>query len=102
MYHSSDVPGQGPGEEVVEAVAELRDDASADPLTRWCAERGIHVLPMVAGALLTAEWQRLREAFGAPASGWSRPQTLPVPPELRTIVRSVTVLAPPSPHSFGL
>ncbi|MEV6590067.1 hypothetical protein [Streptomyces acidicola] len=101
MCHSSDVPGQRPGDEVVEAVAELRDDASADLLTGWCAERGIRVLPMAAGVLLTAEWQRLLDAFGARASDWSRPQTLPVPPELRTVVRSVTVVAPPSPHSPG-
>lgn len=105
MCHSSDVPGQESGgassEEVVEAIAELRDDASADVLIEWCAERGIRVQPMAAGALLTASWQRLLEAFGGRAPDWSRPHPLPVPPKLRTTVRSITVMAPPSLHSPG-
>jgi hypothetical protein len=99
MCHPSDVPGQEPGDEVVEAVAELRGDSSADALTGWCAERDIRVLPMTAGVLLTAPRQQLLESFGGQMSGSYPLHTLPVPPELRATVRSITVMAPPSLHS---
>ncbi|MFJ9454253.1 hypothetical protein ACIRST_04165 [Kitasatospora sp. NPDC101447] len=92
-------PGAGPG--AVEAVVELRAGGGArlDALRDWCAGRGISVLPMAAGALVTGPAARFREAFGHGPVDSSGAEALPVPDELREAVRSVTVLPVPEPHS---
>ncbi|MDQ1043309.1 hypothetical protein QFZ76_001545 [Streptomyces sp. V4I2] len=92
--------GQGDAseEEFVEALVELRADASAGDLVPWCSRHGIDVLPMTAGALLTGSGRSLAEAFEVPRLGnRSRPQSLPVPPALASTARSVTVLPTPTP-----
>ncbi|MFD7991327.1 hypothetical protein [Streptomyces mexicanus] len=87
-------------QQVVEAVAELREDGtSRESVTRWCAARGIDVLPMAAGVLLTGSARRFSEAFGSCVGNRARAVALPVPDELRDLVRSVTVLPIPGLHS---
>ncbi|MEU1284243.1 hypothetical protein [Kitasatospora sp. NPDC005856] len=93
--------GRGTGPGAVEAVVELRAGGGAqlDALRNWCAERGISVLPMAAGALATGPTARFREAFGHGPVDPSGAEALPVPDELREAVRSVTVLPMPELHS---
>lgn len=90
--------GDAPDDEFVEAVVELRADASAGDLVPWCSRHAIDVLPMTAGALLTGSSRALAEAFEIPQlQSRSRPQSLPVPPALANTARSVTVLPTPTP-----
>ena len=90
--------GDAPEEEFVEALVELRAEASAGDLVPWCSRHGIDVVPMTAGALLTGSGRKVAEAFGvARLEHLSRPQTLPVPPALAHTARSVTVLPTPTP-----
>jgi hypothetical protein len=85
-------------EEFVEALVELRADASPGDLVPWCSRHGLDVLPMTAGALLTGSSRTLAEAFELPRlENRTRPQSLPVPPALAGTARSVTVL--PTPHA---
>lgn len=89
-------PGDPSGEVFVEAVAEMRAAAAPDDLTRWCAERGLDVLPMSAGVLLTGTRRTFEESFGKRLSDRSQAHELPLPQHLRETVRSITVL--PLPH----
>ncbi|WP_405878102.1 hypothetical protein OG747_05165 [Streptomyces sp. NBC_01384] len=88
--------GDAPEEEFVEALAELRADASVHDLAAWCSRHGIDVVPMVAGTLVTGSGRQFTEAFGVRLQKRSRPQTLPVPHDLKDTVRSVTVLPTPT------
>jgi hypothetical protein len=88
--HSDDT-----GDDFVEALVELETGASAGDLAEWCAEHGIDVTPMVAGALLTGPGGRFAEAFGERPKDRTHPQSLPVPPALKNAARSVTVLPVP-------
>ncbi|MFF3244240.1 hypothetical protein ACFYWY_11000 [Streptomyces sp. NPDC002870] len=87
----------GPEQEFVEALVELQADAPLGDLVEWCAGRGIEVMPMAAGALLTGSGQRFAEAFGERPKDRSQPQTLPVPQALKNTARSVTVMPVPTP-----
>lgn len=84
------------GEEFVEALVQLHADAPVGELVEWCAEHGIDVSPMTAGALLTGPAGRFAEAFGEPPGDRAQPRSLPVPPALRDTTRSVTVLPLPT------
>ncbi|WP_149828404.1 hypothetical protein [Streptomyces tailanensis] len=84
------------GEEFVEALVQLHADAPAGELAEWCAEHGIDMTPMAAGALLTGPAGRFAEAFGERPGDRAQPQSLPVPPALRGTTRSVTVLPLPA------
>ncbi|MFE7393938.1 hypothetical protein [Streptomyces sp. NPDC057582] len=90
-----------PEEEFVEALVELQASAAIGPLVEWCAERGIDVVRMAAGALLTGSGRRFAEAFGEPYKDRSQPWTLPVPAALRNTARSITVLPVPTPGTRG-
>ncbi|MER7753794.1 hypothetical protein [Kitasatospora sp. NPDC097643] len=93
--------GRGAGPGAVEAVVELRAGGvqPLDALRNWCAGRGISVLPMAAGALVTGPTEPFRAAFGRGPVDPSGAEELPVPAELRDAVRSVTVLPVPELHS---
>jgi hypothetical protein len=90
-------PGRsdGTGDDFVEALVALEADASVAELAGWCADRGIDVTPMVAGALLTGQGGAFAEAFGERPKDRTHPQSLPVPQALKNTVRSVTVLPVP-------
>ncbi|MFC5218331.1 hypothetical protein [Streptomyces coerulescens] len=88
--------GDAPEEEFVEALVELRSDASVRDLVEWCSRHGIDVVPMAAGTLITGTGRHFTAAFGVPVEDRSRPRTLPVPPALQTTARSVTVLPTPT------
>ncbi|MFJ8623246.1 hypothetical protein ACIRD3_10375 [Kitasatospora sp. NPDC093550] len=92
--------GRGAAPGAVEAVVELRtgDGPGLDALRDWCAGRGISVLPMAAGALVTGPAAPFREAFGHGPVDPSGAESLPVPDDLRQAVRSVTVLPVPEPR----
>jgi hypothetical protein len=87
----------GPGQQFVEALVELLADAPVGDLVEWCADRGIDVTPIAAGALLTGSGQRFAEAFGERPKDRSQPQSLPIPQTLKNTVLSVTVLPVPAP-----
>ncbi|WP_405578118.1 hypothetical protein [Streptomyces sp. NBC_01092] len=88
--------GDAPEVEFVEALVELRAEASVRDLVAWCSRYGIDVVPMAAGTLITGSGRQFAEAFGAPVEDRSRPRTLPVPPGLDSTARSVTVLPTPT------
>lgn len=87
--------GDGSGEEFVEALVQLRTDASVGALVEWATAHGIDVTPMVAGALLTGPADRFADAFGEPPGNRAEPRSLPVPAALGDTALSVTVLPLP-------
>ncbi len=86
-------PVSWPERQHVEAVVELRAGASAAEVTDWLERRGLAVMPVVAGLLVSGDAGAFARAFGAaPSKG------LPVPRELEDAVEAVVVVPPKYPH----
>jgi len=77
----------------LQAMVILRPNADADEVRRWFESRGLSVMPMENGMLLTGPGALAEQAFGAgeiaPMCGVERP--LPIPADLRDHIESIAI-----------
>ena len=68
---------------------------------RWLAERGLQVMPMRAGLLVTGSRETFERAFGVDLGGQELPFSLPVPDALRDAVAAISIRRPPGYSEEG-
>jgi hypothetical protein len=84
------VEGSGYFEAIVEC-----DPPQVERVQAWLDERGLGAHRMRSGVLATGSAERMAAAFGGDVGERDRPRSLPIPPELAGVVRSVTVVPVP-------
>ena len=85
-------------DEYVEAILVWRDRGPVPEVEGWLRERGLRTLPMAAGLLVTGTVRQFAAAFHIDPRRGERPVDVPVPPELRDGVASITI--PPAPRVY--
>lgn len=68
---------------------------------RWLAERGLQVMPMRAGLLVTGSRETFESAFGVDLEAQELPISLPVPNALRDAVAAISIRRPPDYSEGG-
>jgi len=85
-------------EQYVEAVLTTAEDGDRGRIEQWLVERGLRAVPIRAGLLAQGDRRTFDAAFGVDLQRTSLPASLPVPPELRALVASITIPAPRRYH----
>ena len=95
---SSRAASQNHDDDYVEAILVWHDRGPVPEVEQWLRERGLQTLPMAAGLLVTGTLRQFASAFPIDPSRGQPPVDVPVPPELRDGVASITI--PPAPHVY--
>jgi hypothetical protein len=95
---SSRAAGQNHDDDHVEALLVWGERGPVPEVDGWLRERGLQTLPMAAGLLVTGTVRQFASVFGIDPGRGQRAVEVPVPPELRDGVASITI--PPAPRVY--
>lgn len=78
-----------------EAILVWKEKGPSSTVSKWLTDRGLQVVPMRQGLLISGEGQTFEAAFRVALGSQPLPAVLPIPPELQDNVSSITVPKPP-------
>lgn len=81
-----------------EAILVWTEGGPSAQVNQWLADRGLQAVPMRQGLLISGDRQHFEAAFQVRLESQALPATVPIPPELRDNVSSMTVPKPPEYH----
>jgi hypothetical protein len=85
-------------DDYVELFLKWTPDANADVVRHWLEQRGLTVMAMKSGLLLSGTKSQVEKAFSVSLKSIELPQNLPVPAELHDHAASITL---PRPRSYN-
>jgi hypothetical protein len=80
--------------EYLEAVVEWVAGGEAPWVAEWLRDRGLEVLPMRQGLLVTGDWEVFASVFGVDMADLTGPAELPVPEPLAGAVAAISLPGP--------
>ena len=87
------------GQDYVEGILVWAENGPSAEVGKWLADRGLQVVPMCKGLLISGDRERFNAAFRVELDSQVLPATIPIPTDWRDIVSSITVPRPPDYHS---
>jgi hypothetical protein len=86
-------------DDYIEILLKWTPQAATDVARRWLEQRGLTIMPMRDGALLTGTRAQVERALSVSLAGIEPPAKLAIPPELQEHVKSISFPKPRSYHS---
>jgi hypothetical protein len=83
-------------EDHLELIVKCTPTANAQTVRAWLERRGLSVMPMKSGLLISGSRGEIEKSLGVPVDVGDRSTTVPVPPDLKNHVAAILLPAPRS------